>query len=318
MLSAAVAVSAAASCRRAQRTAASSADVAAERRDAVRQLQSAGIEEGEANASVRWLLEEAQRQGADWKIWLREAVVRRANREPVQYIVGRWPFHPLDGELVLRPPVLIPRPETEELVDLIRNTLGASAALDGSAPFRFADVGSGTGAITVSLLTVLPGSLAIAVEPSPVAAALTAENALRFGVQDRLEVMERPAASWLEHAPSGSLDLIVSNPPYIPAGELPDLQPEVRCFEDASALDGGEDGLDIVRDVLDCARHCLKPGGRLFLEVHHTHPAVFEQVVARGPGQDVALDLHGLRLVQTAGDLFGQPRFVELAREDPA
>lgn len=318
LLSTAAIVSGAAVCRRGQRAQISSADVAAERSGAVRELQAAGIEESEAKASVRWLLEEAQRRGDDWKRWLHEAVARRARREPVQYIVGRWPFHPLEGELVLRPPVLIPRPETEELVDWIRESLRSRAHAEGRAALRFADVGSGTGAITVALLTVLQGSEAIAVEPFPVAAALTAENARRFGVEDRLEVVGCPVASWAERAAPGSLDFLVSNPPYIPAGELPELQPEVRCFEDASALDGGEDGLDVVRDVLQCARCCLKPGGRIFLEVHHTHPAVFEQAALGHSSDGAVLDLRGLRLVRTAEDLFGQPRFVELAKQDAA
>ncbi|CAK0905161.1 unnamed protein product, partial [Prorocentrum cordatum] len=124
---------------------------------------------------------------------------------------------------------------------------------------------------------VFPSATAVAVEPGEAAAELTEENARRNGVMGRLEIARLTAAEWAEEAAEADFDLIVSNPPYIPSSELPGLQPEVRDFEDAAALDGGEDGLDVVRQVLRCARRAGAPGARVYLEVHHTHPAVFER-----------------------------------------
>ena len=103
--------------------------------------------------------------------------------------------------------------------------------------------------------------------------------------------------------------MIVSNPPYIPSRELQGLQPEVRCFEDAAALDGGSDGLDVVREVLNCARIVGLPGARIFLEVHHTHPAAFEAAAAGDADRNL---IEALSVVETSSDLHGLPRFVEL------
>lgn len=275
---------------------------------AAAELRDAGIEAGEAAASARWLAEAARRREPEgWRRLFREGVAQRARREPLQYILGSWPFYPLPKELIVRPPVLIPRPETEELVDRIRTAFEAQGDLE-----RFVDIGSGSGAIAVALLHAFPRARAVAVDQSPEAASLTRENAERCGVMARLDVVCSRARDWAEGAPRGGFDLVVSNPPYIPSAELPGLQEEVRCFEDAAALDGGDDGLEVVNEVLCCARLVGAPGAHIFLEVHHTHPAVFEAAAA---GRGGGLDLEGLRLVGTAEDLGGQPRFVELRVE---
>ncbi|CAE8627655.1 unnamed protein product [Polarella glacialis] len=318
---------------------------------AVRRLVAAGLDEVEAAASVRWLVDALRRRGylatseklyrgsggskdgpsTPWQVKLQEWVERRAQREPVQYILGSWPFYPLKEELVLRPPVLIPRPETEELVDLIRQSF---AGTDG--PHRVVDFGSGSGAIVLAMLHYFPSARAIAVEPFPVAADLTMHNAERLGFAARLELANCRAgqlASWIsQHSSNQSaFDLIVSNPPYIPSAELPDLQPEVQVFEDHGALDGGEDGLDIVIEVLECAKITGAPGVRIMLEVHHTHPPLFETASAvietGGETRDATSTggaamtpsilrlvhaMHGLRFVRAIQDMFGQPRFVEL------
>merc|ERR1711879_718168 len=123
--------------------------------------------------------------GHTWRDHFREAVARRVKREPVQYIVGSWPFFPLKQEVLVRPPVLIPRPETEELVDVIcRNFRSAAEGVSTSTngPSRLVDVGSGSGIICISLLDQFPHATAVAVEPNPTAAALTKENAKRCGV----------------------------------------------------------------------------------------------------------------------------------------
>ena len=195
---------------------------------------------------------------------------RRAKGEPVQYILGSWPFHPLPIELLVRPPVLIPRPETEELVDRIIKHYG------NCHPRRLVDFGSGSGAIVLSLLHAFPMATAVAVDPSEDAVALTRANAERCGVENRLEVRHASSKDWASTC-SKAFDLIVSNPPYIPSHEIPGLQVDVREFEDHGALDGGSDGLSVITEVLCSARQVGLPGARIYLEVHHTHPALFER-----------------------------------------
>ena len=252
-----------------------------------------GLDASEAAASVRWFLQSLRSEAGrseggeggeggegvskgvskraskvDWMTF-RSWVERRAQREPVQYILGTWPFYPLPKELLMRPPVLIPRPETEELVDRIINQYGHSH------PKRLVDFGSGSGAIVVSLLHAFPAATAVAVDPSLEAVALTRENARRCSVESRLSVHHSSSIDWASTC-TQSFDLIVSNPPYIPTAEIPGLQIDVRDFEDHSALDGGLDGLDIVAEVLRSARQVGLPGARIYLEVHHTHPSLFE------------------------------------------
>merc|ERR1711974_98699 len=111
------------------------------------------------------------------------------------------------------------------------------------------------------------------------------------------------AREWARSVSASGFDLIVSNPPYIPSRELQRLEPEVRCFEDTAALDGGSDGLDVVREVLHCAQIVGRPGARIFLEVHHTHPAVFEAAVADTVGGRRLVD--GLCFAQASCDMQG-------------
>jgi len=287
---------------------------------AIGQLRAAGIEEMEAAASARWLLKAAQ--SSDSQCWLTtfgEFIDRRARHEPVQYIIGSWPFHPLPVELLLRPPVLIPRPETEELVDRVCQRYGDEA--EARPPRLIADVGSGSGAICIALLLAFPAARGIAVEPSAKAAALTAENAMRCEVDGQLRVEQCTVQEWALAEGRVAVDLLLSNPPYIPTGEMGGLAAEVRCFEDELALHGGPDGLDVVREVLSVAVQVCTPGARIFLEVHHTHPVVFERAAAasstRGPAAPVlhhggSLELTGLHLIGTESDMSGLPRFVEL------
>ena len=230
-----------------------------------------GLDEGEATSSVRWMLEALElRRSDEWSKTLMEWVQRRAKKEPVQYILGSWPFYPLPKELVLRAPVLIPRPETEELVNRIIDQL------QKMPPRHIVDFGSGSGAIIVSLLHSFRDAHGVAVDPNPEAIALTEENALRCGVRDRLRLFHGTAKDFGEELVARKYDLIVSNPPYIPSREIPELQPDVRDFEDHKALDGGYDGLDVVIEILNTARVIGEPGARLYFELHHTHPEVFE------------------------------------------
>ncbi|CAK8999560.1 MTRF1L release factor glutamine methyltransferase (HemK methyltransferase family member 1) (M.HsaHemKP) [Durusdinium trenchii] len=157
----------------------------------------------------------------------------------------------------------------------------------------------------------------MAVDPAEAAIALTSENALRCGVKERLSLFHGTAKEFAEAWSGDDFDLIVSNPPYIPSLEIPNLQPDVRDFEDHGALDGGQDGLVVVAEVLQTARAVGEVGARIFLEVHHTHPSVFEALEERAAPSLLAA-LEGLRLVQTVHDAYGQPRFVVLEVLDKA
>lgn len=216
---------------------------------------------------------ENSRFHGDWKATFLQWVDRRATREPVQYILGSWPFYPLPVELVVRAPILIPRPETEELVDRIISDFQATP------PMRLVDFGSGSGAIVVSLLHAFQTAKGVAVDPNEAAISLTEENAIRCQVRERLSLHHCTAKDFgLEWDSDGDrFDLIVSNPPYIPSNEIQELQADVRDFEDHGALDGGADGLDVVSEVLTTAKMIGKKGTRVYFEVHHTHPSVFEE-----------------------------------------
>lgn len=183
----------------------------------------------------------------------RERVRRRARREPVQYILGRAEFWSLP--LVVNPAVLIPRPDTEVLVEeALKRAPGARDVLD---------VGTGSGAIAVALASELPEALVEGIDLSPEALAVARENGRRNGLEERL----RFSAGEIERLPAGPYDLIVANPPYIPRADLAGLMPEVREHEPRIALDGGEDGLEFYRLLAAGALERLNAGGWLLLEV---------------------------------------------------
>ncbi len=167
---------------------------------------------------------------------LRDFVSRRENREPFAYIRTTQDFY--GREFSVSPAVLIPRPETEMLVDfaLERTPL--------NLPFRFAEVGTGSGCIAISILIERPLSTCVAVDISEEALRIANKNAETKDVVDRIEFVH---GDLLEGFSPNSFDLILSNPPYIPTGDISTLQPEVSRFEPKLALDGGEDGMELYR-----------------------------------------------------------------------
>ncbi|HEV7698686.1 MAG TPA: peptide chain release factor N(5)-glutamine methyltransferase [Pyrinomonadaceae bacterium] len=182
-------------------------------------------------------------------------IARRASREPFQCITGRQEFWRLEFDVV--PGVLIPRPETEILVEAAVNVISSH-----HEP-RFIEAGVGSGCISVSILHSVPAARAIATDVSISALQLAAQNALKHGVAARLKLREADLFAGVE----GSFDLIVSNPPYIPDGDIGGLQAEVRDFEPIGALAGGRDGLDIIRLIVADSCHLLRPGGVLIMEI---------------------------------------------------
>lgn len=182
----------------------------------------------------------------------RERVRRRAGREPLQYILGRTEFWSL--ELNVSPAVLIPRPDTEILVEEVLKRLPQDAIT--------LDVGTGSGAIALALAHERQDVKVVGLDASADALQVAAANADRLALQDRLEWLHGD----LHQLPPGPYGMVVSNPPYIPRSDLDDLMPEVREFEPQAALDGGSDGLDAYR-ALSRQTDCIVPGGWLLVEV---------------------------------------------------
>jgi len=188
---------------------------------------------------------------------LRELVKRRGNREPLQHILGGTSFCGL--EIAVNYHVLIPRPETELLAEqgwTFLNSLGR--------PGTFLDFGAGSGCIALALCHFAPGARGWALDKSPEALATARENAARHHAADRLAFVLSDGFAGLD--PACQFDLIISNPPYIPASEIPALQEEVRNYDPHCALNGGPDGLDFYRLLASEALRRLTPGGRLLAE----------------------------------------------------
>jgi release factor glutamine methyltransferase len=207
-----------------------------------------------------------------------EFVARRVTGEPVAYILGRKEFYGL--ELLVNPAVLIPRPETELLVELALQREFSSVV----------DLGTGSGAIALAIKQQRPKARVVAVEASAAALEVARRNATRLGLE-----VEWVHGRWLEPLAGQRFDLIVSNPPYVAEADphLPDLG-----FEPRSALISGADGLDAIREIVRTAAECLVPGGWLLLE--------------HGMGQDAAvrrlLSQAGFEEVDSCPDLARIPR----------
>ncbi len=189
-----------------------------------------------------------------------DVIARRVGGVPTAYIVGRREFFGL--ELLVDGRALIPRPETEHLVDVV------TAALGGRAAPVVVDIGTGSGAVAIAIARALPFARVLATDVSAAALDLARQNAAGFRVEDRITWALGSALDPLDRLTGGgSVDAIVSNPPYIPTSEVARLPKEVREHEPAAALDGGPDGLDVHRAIVGGAARYLVPGGMLALEV---------------------------------------------------
>jgi release factor glutamine methyltransferase len=212
-------------------------------------------------------------------------LARREAGEPVAYLTGRRGFWSL--ELAVSPATLIPRPETETLVE---------AALEGApagAPLRVADLGTGSGALALALARERPAWRVAAVERSPEALATADRNRRALGLEAVLLVQ----GDWCEALAPGAWDLVVANPPYVAEGDPHLARGDLR-FEPPAALAAGPEGLDALRRLAERAPSCLAPGGRLLLE----HGA------DQGPAVRALLAAAGLAEVGTRRDPGGRPR----------
>jgi release factor glutamine methyltransferase len=226
---------------------------------------------------------------------LRELVQRRGNREPLQHILGTASFCGL--EIKVNPHVLVPRPETELLAECgwkFLNSLNREST--------FLDFGTGSGCIAIALCHHTKLARGWALDQSPEALAVAAENASRHSTAESLTFIESHAFQSLD--PSLRFDLIISNPPYIPSAEIETLQEEVRDFDPRAALDGGADGLQFYRLLGSEAAHFLADGGKMMLEF--------------GDGQETALapifTAAGWQIEAVAQDFHQKPRILVLRR----
>ena len=235
-------------------------------------------------------------------------IARRSAGEPVAYILGHKEFY--GREFTVSPDTLIPRPETELLVDL---ALEYARSVDTDTPPLFADLGTGTGCIAVTLALELPRWRGIAVEKSPAALRIARANAVRLGAQSLCLAL---ADFRTPPVPPASLDLLLSNPPYVSEAEYRTLSREVRAFEPQSALvpcspaartsesplPAGASGLEDAQALIERARALLKPGGLLLMEIGCTQgPALLSRL--QGPdwtGARLHTDLAGLDRVLAA------------------
>jgi release factor glutamine methyltransferase len=231
--------------------------------------------------------------GESYRTWLD----RRARREPVSLIVGMREFRGLDFEVSRD--VLTPRPETELVVDEARACAADLPAARRGFPV-IVDVGTGSGCLAVSLAREVQGARVIAIDVSRAALAVARRNADRHGVAGRVAFVHGA----LLDAVAAPIDLVVSNPPYVPTADMAHLPPEVRDCEPAIALAGGADGLDVIRKLAGQAQSALAPGGWLVFEFGHGQEAGVRAALGASPL---------LELVRIAADLQQMPR-VAVAR----
>ena len=221
-----------------------------------------------------------------------QLVERRRGREPLQYVVGTQEFW--GEEIRVTPAVLIPRPETEGLVEqVIAHHRGSSS--------RIVDVGCGSGCIAIALAKELPDAEVYATETSPPALAVARENAQRRGIGERILFYQGDLLQPLfDKGLQNKFEAVVSNPPYIADEEMESLTPEIREYEPRMALAAGKDGLDVIRRLLPEAEVLLTKGGRLFLEIGKGMEAQLKQLLSKTK----------LTWEKTVPDLQGIPRIV--------
>ena len=221
---------------------------------------------------------------------LRRGLQRVAKGEPVQYVLGQWDFRKLTLKVDRR--ALIPRPETEQLVDLVLK----SAQVRQVAKPLVVDVGTGTGCIILSLARELRDGVFVGLDISAEALSLAKENAAFTGLAERVLFAESDGCGEFDPA---SVDVLVSNPPYIPSHVVDGLEKHIRDHEPRLALDGGPDGLNVYRALLLDAVMVLKPGGGVFFEIGDGQGAPMREM----------LEEYGFTEVSVIRDYSGKDRF---------
>ena len=273
-------------------------------RDATQALRTAGVPEARRDAGAllsfvigkdrTFLISHAEDRIDEVHLeHFREAVARRAQGEPLQYITGVQDFY--GREFRVTPDVLIPRPETELLVE------AALEVVAGVSMPLICDVGIGSGCIAVTLLCERTDARAVGVDVSEATLEIASQNARRHGVNERIELRISDCFDGLDPT---AFDLVVSNPPYVSAGALAGLQREVRDHEPMVALSPGVDGLRVIRRLLGDSPAFLKPNGHLIMEIG------FDQ----GERVQTLIDQTLWHLVEIRPDLQSIPRIVVLQK----
>jgi release factor glutamine methyltransferase len=205
---------------------------------------------------------------------VRALTARRVRREPMAYILGEREFWGLTFKVT--PAVLVPRPDSETLIEAVLELLP-----DRARPWRILDLGTGSGCLLLTLLREYPAARGVGMDASPEALAVARANARSLGVADRtrLQLGDWQAEDWADHL-GGPFDLVVSNPPYVEAGAIDGLMPEVARFEPRQALDGGPDGLAAYRAIARAASKLITPGGLLAVEVGEGQSAEIARLLA--------------------------------------
>lgn len=221
---------------------------------------------------------------------LRRGLQRVAQGEPIQYVLGQWDFRNLTLKVDKR--ALIPRPETESLIDLV---LASPQAKSAEKPV-VVDVGTGTGCIILSLAQEMKAGIFVGLDISPDALALAQENAALTGLAERVLFAESDGCGEFDPA---SIDILVTNPPYIASAVVDTLEPHILNHEPRLALDGGPDGLDVYRALLLDAVMVLKTNGAIFLEIGDD----------QGPALREMLEEFGFTNVAIHRDYAGKDRF---------
>lgn len=220
---------------------------------------------------------------------IRPLVKRRGLQEPLQYILGQAEFHGLC--LKVDPRVLIPRPETEQLVERV------IAACQDRPPSRILELGVGSGAIALTLASAFPSAGVVATDVDAGALALAGENAVAAGLADRLEFV---LSDWWTAVPPGPYEVIISNPPYLSAEEAAEIPVEVRAFEPARALVSPDAGMAALKTIIGSARPFLAPGGLLALETGEAQHSALMALLAGS----------GFTAIESQRDLAGRDRFL--------
>jgi release factor glutamine methyltransferase len=246
--------------------------------------------------------------GDQWQHYF-ALVARRAAGTPVQYLTGHQEFWGLDFEVT--PDVLIPRPETEHVVEVALARLAARA----TETLRVADVGTGSGCLAVALAAELPRARIFATDISAAALSVARRNAAKHGVATRIEFLEcnlldaflredaSPAA-----APDVAFDLIVSNPPYVALADATSLPREVRDHEPAAALFAGESGLDVYAPLIRQAEELLAPGGSLVIELGYNSAEHVGSLLNTAAWRDFAIANDLARIARVAAAVRGEPK----------
>jgi release factor glutamine methyltransferase len=227
---------------------------------------------------------------------------RRMQHEPIQYILGQWDF--LDYTVKIKPPLLCPRPETEELVLKILEEIQNKHT--NQSKLRILDVGCGTGVIGIALADKL-GVEVDAIDIDPVAIATAQDNANMILGSHAQSLYRTELASAAHYSAPYQFDVVVSNPPYIPQNDMIALEPNVRLWESQRALCGGADGMDVIRDILHNLPNWCDSGAVCWMEVDPSHPKRIQNWL-KGHRQLQ----QRVRYEASYQDMFGRDRFVKL------